>query len=153
MIFVWLLIIFLGFFLPLLICVFAVFSVLGDFMGAPYVPTQTKMVEEILEKARLKRGQTFLELGSGDGRVTRMAVRKFGVVGVGVEMHPFLVWYANVVSKLQHVKNIHFKRGNFFKEDFSKADVIFLFLLPKTLVNLRQKLLNQSKKGTLIISH
>ena len=124
---------------------------MADFYGAPFVPTSGKIIREILEKAKLKKGAVFYELGSGDGRVLRMAVREFGVFGYGVDIHPMLIWYSKIVAKLQNIQNISFKRESFFKTDLKKAEVIFLFLLPKTLEKLSKKL-GKNKKA-LIISH
>lgn len=122
-------------------------------MGAPFVPTFGRYVKEILQKANLKKGQVFLELGSGDGRIVREAVKRYGVKGIGVEIHPLLILYSRWMSKLQGIKDIEFRRGNLFQTDLSQAKVIFLFLLPKTVEKLKDKILQECKKDTLIISH
>lgn len=132
-------------------------------MGAPFVPTFGRYVKEILQKANLKKGQVFLELGSGDGRVVREAVKRYGVKGIGVEIHPVLIWYSRLLTKIvslythpegvKRLKDLTFRRENFFKTDLSQAKVIFLFLLPKTIEKLKDKLLSKCQKGTLIISH
>ena len=142
-----------GLLIPGTIIVFTLFAIIGDFKGAPYVPTSQKMISEILEKASLKKGQHFIELGSGDGRVTRMAVEKFQVDGLGVDIHPLLVLFANWRAKLHKLAHIKFIKQDMFTVDLSQADVVFLFLLPETLVKLRTKLLKDCRKGTLIISH
>lgn len=141
------------FLVPIILIIYAVYGIWADFLGAPYVPTNGKFVEEILEEAKLKKGQTFVELGSGDGRIIREAVKKYGVKGVGVEIHLLLIWYSRLMSKYQNLKNIEFLQKNFFKVDLKKTDVLFLFLLPKTLTKLKEKILKECKKGTLIISH
>lgn len=142
-----------SFLVPIILILYAVYGIMGDFFGAPYVPTNGKFVEEILEEANLKKGQIFIELGSGDGRVVREAVRKHEVKGIGVEIHLLLIWYSRIMSKIQKLKNIEFLQKNFFKVDLKKTDVLFLFLLPKTLIKLKDKILKECKKGTLIISH
>lgn len=142
-----------GLVIPLLISFFAIFNMMGDLFGAPYVATSAKMVDEILAAGQLKKGQVFYELGSGDGRIVRRAVKKYGVYGIGIDIHPMLTFYSKAVARLQHLKNINFLTGNFFKLDLKDAQVIFLFLMPKTLVKLRLKFLKECKKGTLIISH
>lgn len=136
---------------------------MSDFMGAPFVPTFGRYVQEILQKANLKKGQVFLELGSGDGRIVREAVKRYGVVGVGVEYHPVLIWYSRLLTKIvslychpaeaKRLKDLTFRRENFFKTDLSQAQVIFLFLMPKTIEKLKDKILQECKKDTLIISH
>lgn len=150
---IYLIIITLSLIVVLLLIFFVFFGILTDFLGAPFVPTSSKMIREILDQSNLKKGQIFIELGSGDGRVVRFAVKNYGVSGIGIEFHPLLVWYSNFVSKITGLKNIVFKRQNFFSTDLSKANVLFLFLLPKALKKLRPKILKECKKGTLIISH
>lgn len=137
----------------MLLGIYIVFDTISGFLGAPYVATRGKTVKEILEKAKLKKGQVFLELGSGDGRVVRTAVKKYGVKGIGVEFHPILIWYSRLLAKLFGVSGVEFVRGNFYQTDLSKADVIYMFLLPKTMEKLREKILRECKKGTLLISH
>lgn len=144
---------FLLFLVPVILIIYSVFCLLGDFLGAPYVPTNSKMVMEILEKAQFKKNQVFIELGSGDGRVVRAAAQKYQVKGVGVEIHPLLIFYSRFVSKLKGIGNVQFIQGNFFNMNLSAANVIFLFLLPKTLEKLKLKILKDCQKGTLIIAH
>lgn len=142
-----------GTLVPLLIIAFCCYYMLADFFGAPFVPTSGKIVDDILKEAKLKRGQVFLELGSGDGRVVRSAVKNYGVHGVGVEMNIFLVYFSKILAKLAGLTNIEFRTGNFFKKNLSCADVVFMFLMPRTLEQLKQKFLKECKKGVLLISH
>ena len=133
--------------------IYLIFDTIASFKGAPFVASGRWVVAEILKNANLRKGQRFLELGSGDGRVVREAVKKYGVKGIGVEFHPLLVWYSRFLSKIFKVKGVEFIKGNFFKADLSKADVIYMFLLPKTMDKLKLKILKECKKGALLISH
>ncbi len=142
-----------GILLPLFLVSFVIFGIFSEIKGAPFVPTSNQYLKDILEKAKLKKDQTFIELGSGDGRVTRFAVKNFEVRGVGIDIHPILVWYSILISKLQKLKNIQFLKNDFFKYNLQKADILFLFLLPKTLKKLAPKFLKECKKGSLVISH
>ncbi len=137
--------------IPILIGFYAFYAIWGDIKGAPFVPTSNKLIEQILKEAKLKKGQVFVELGSGDGRVVRAAVGDYGVKGLGVDVHPLLIWYSRFLSR--KLKNIKFKRQDFFQTDLKQVDVLFLFLLPKTLIKLRKKILTECKKGSVIISH
>lgn len=142
-----------GFFVPILIGVFGFFAIIGDLLGAPYVPTNIQMVREILKEADLKKDQLFIELGSGDGRVVRAAVNDYQVKGLGIEIHLLLVLYAKFVARVQNLNNIDFRVQNFFNTDLKDSDVLFLFLLPKTLKKLKAKIDDECKKGTLVITH
>lgn len=135
------------------ICVYVLLLIYSWLKGAPYVPTQQKEIEAILQKAKLTEGMQFLELGCGDGRVTRSAVATYNVVGTGVDVNPELILRANLLSKKNKLKNVTFHVKNIFKTDFSKADVIYIYLFPKLIEKMRDKLLNETKQDVFIISH
>ena len=118
---------------------------------APYVPTKRQKAIKLLKMLNLKKGQKFYELGSGDGRVVIEAA-KLGLDSLGIEQS----WMRVIWSKLQAHKhklpNAKFKHGNIFKEDLSKADVVFIYLLPKGVAKLFPKLKKELKKGTIVIT-
>lgn len=135
----------------LLLSCYLIFDLWISVIGAPFVPTKTNIVEEILKRAKLKKGVRFLDLGSGDGRVLRFAVREYGVEGTGVELHPLLLLYAKIKDQNAKLKP-YFIRKNFFDVSFKNYDVIFMFLIPKTVERLKEKF-KKEFKGKLIISH
>lgn len=139
--------------ITVLLILLVISNLLTTFFGAPFLPTKNKDLDEILEVANLKAGQIFFELGSGDGRVVMRAVKKYQVQGVGVELNPLWFLYSIIVSKICGVKDISFKRKNFFDISFSNADVLFIFILPSIFEDLSEKIKKECKKGTLIICH
>src|SRR3989344_7823748 len=116
---------------------------------APYVPTKMEKAIKLLKILNLRKGQKFYELGSGDGRVVLEAAR-LGVDSLGIDQS----WMRVIWSKLQthrfHLPNAKFKHGNIFNEDLSKADVVYIYLLPKGIIKLSPKLKKELKKGSLI---
>src|SRR3989338_8627805 len=76
----------------------------SSIMGAPYVPTSKKHIDEILKKANLDKDQTFMELGSGDGRLVRRAVQVYGVKGIGIDINSLLVLLSRLLAARQHLK-------------------------------------------------
>jgi SAM-dependent methyltransferase len=133
---------------------FYLFSdIIANFIGGPYVPTKQKEIDIILKNANLKKGQVFYDLGSGDGRLVRAAVKKYKVYGFGIEINPLLIFYARIKAKMERIDNISFKRINFFNVNLKKADIIFIFLMPGPLKKLKEKFMAECKKNVLIISH
>lgn len=132
---------------------FLIFNFLGDLLGAPFVPTSAKALEQILQKAHLKKGQVFFELGSGDGRLVIMAAQRFRAKGIGIEVNPLLFWYSLLMAKLLAISNLQFRRENLFNIDLSSANVVFFFLTPSTIKRLAKKITDECKANTLIISH
>lgn len=134
-------------------CIYAVGMLLSSFNGAPYVPTKQKEINQFLKEAGLKKGQFFIELGCGDGRVVRTAVEKYGVKGLGIEINIFLVWLSRLLAWRKHLKGIKFEYGNVFKTPMQDADVVYLFLMPEMLKKLVPRFERECKKSTLFISH
>ncbi len=133
--------------------IYMISLVYSMFMGSPYVKTKTKTLETILQEANLKPNQVFIDLGCGDGIVVRAAVKKYKVVGTGIDINPLLIYRAKIINFFAHAGKITFLKQNIFDADIKKADIIYLFLLPKFLVKLKTKLKNESSKKALIISH
>jgi len=129
------------------------YLIYSDLKGSPYVPTKSRDIERILKMANIKKGCYFYELGCGDGRVTRLAVTKFGVKGFGVDVNPILIWFANLVSRFKKLKHISFKTENIFDTAIKDANVVYLFLMPKLIDKMSDKLMKELKKKTIIISH
>lgn len=125
----------------------------SSFRGSPYVPTKYEVIEALLKKAELKKGVKFLELGCGDGRVTRIAVERFGVNGTGVDINGVLIFFARWKSRFIPRTQITFYRKNAFDVDISSFDVIYLFLMPEMLTKLKSKLESEHKKKSVFISH
>lgn len=118
--------------------------------GAPYLPTQKKQVEVGLDLLDLKKGQTFYELGSGDGRVLkRAAVRGYNCVGY--ELNPLLYIFSRIYT-WKYRKNVKIVWGDFWKADLASADGIFVFLLDKYMAKLDKKIIS-SKKPVRLVSY
>ncbi len=113
---------------------------------APYVPTKTTRIKKLLKEIPLKN-KNFYELGSGDGRVVIEAA-KLGAKAYGIEQSLLRVLY----SRLKSPKNAHFIHGDIFKINLSKADIVFIFLLPKGVEKLKPKLKKELKKGSIAIT-
>jgi len=141
-----------GLFLSFVLIIFAWSMIIFGFFGPPAVPTPKKIIKEALKEVSPKKGDIFIDLGSGYGSVVKMAVRQFGVKGLGIEINPLLIWWSRFSAYLIGLKNIEFKRENFFKTDLTKADVIFVYLLPKHLPKMAGKIKKECKSGTIIIS-
>ena len=93
------------------------------------------------------------DLGSGEGTALITAAKEFGARGVGVEIDPFRAWQSKVAVMLAGVSDkVEIKRENFFEVDVSDATVVFMYLIPRTLVKLREKFLKELKPGTRVVT-
>jgi len=147
----------------MLIIIFSLFQILfalffaylcvAFITGAPYVPSTTPTAETMIALSHLKKGMTVYDLGSGDGKLLLLAA-KHGVKAVGFEINPFLVFFTNIKSFFSpYKKTVSARIQNFWTADLTRADVIFVYLLPWRMDTLESKLKKDCKKGTLIVSN
>ena len=117
-----------------------------------WVPTPEALVQKMLDMAKLTPGDVHFDLGSGDGR-TVIAAAKRGTKAVGIEYNPDMVELSKRNAQKEGVTaRAEFIRGDIFETDFSKADVLTLYLLPSLNLKLRPTILNM-KPGTRVVSH
>lgn len=122
-------------------------------LDVPYVPTHEMVVNEMLAMAEVKGTDVLYDLGSGDGRIPITAAQKFGTRGVGIDLNPERIKEANEnLQKAGVGDKVRFIEGDIFKQDFSEATVVTLYLLPDVNMKLRPQIL-QMKPGTRVVSH
>lgn len=123
-------------------------------MGAPYVPTKNKLAVDILKEIKFKKNGLFVELGSGDARITRTAVKNYPIHGMAVDVNGLLIIWSKILSKFDGTRErIDFVVKNILSVDLKKADYIYLFLFPALIEKLLPKFKKELRKGTIIISH
>ena len=117
-----------------------------------WVPTSQALVNRMLDMAKLAPGEIHYDLGSGDGRTVITAAKR-GAKAYGVEFNPNMVALSRRNAQKEGVGDkAQFIQGDIFQTDFSKANVITLFLLPELNVKLRPKILDM-KPGTRVVSN
>lgn len=122
-------------------------------LDVPYVPTNQKVVDAMLELAQVDGDDILYDLGCGDGRIVVTAAKKYGTQGTGVDIDPQRISEANAnAEKAQVTDKVKFIEGNLFDVDLSDASVVTLYLLPDVNLKLKPKLL-KLKPGTRIVSH
>lgn len=108
----------------------------------------------MLELGELKAGQLHYDLGSGDGRLVVAAARDFGARSVGFEIDQKLIDASRRQIADLNISNLaSIESRDLFAADFSKPDLITVYLLPKALERLKPLLEQQMKPGSLVVSH
>lgn len=135
----------------LLLCgIILLFGVVQLF-GPPYVPTLAHQKEVAFQLLDLKKGQIFLELGSGDGRMLLEAAKR-GHRAVGVELNPLLVIVSLIVT-YKYRKSVKIIWGNIWTSPWPDADGIFAFLLPKYMVALDVQIEKRHTRPVKLVSN
>lgn len=120
------------------------------FFGAPYLPTLRPQALEALKLLNLKPGQTLIELGSGDGRVLRLAAQR-GINVVGYELNPILVLVSYVVTFRQR-RNVKIIWGNYWNTAWPPADGVYAFLIQGYMERLNTKVAQYQYKPVKLVS-
>jgi len=130
--------------LVILILAFALFSV-GLFFELPYVATKT-----IIKLAGIKKGETVIDLGSGDGRLL-FAAAKLGATAVGYELNPLLVIITTLRARIMGLsKNVIVKKRSLWEADLKTADAVFVYGRKHTMKRFEDFVYKNCKKGTRI---
>jgi SAM-dependent methyltransferase len=118
-----------------------------------WLPTPDAMVERMLRMAKTTSADVVYDLGAGDGRLPIVAAKEFGATAVGIEYDRDLAALARRNAERAGVAGrVSIVAGDIFKEDFSRATVVTLYLLPDLNQQLRPQLLAM-KPGTRVVSH
>jgi precorrin-6B methylase 2 len=117
-----------------------------------WVPTPQSLVEKMLDMAKVTPKDYVIDLGSGDGRTVITAAKR-GAKAHGIEYNPDMVELSKRNAEKEGVADkATFEKADLFQSDFSKAQVVTMFLLPTINMKLRPTILNL-KPGTRIVSN
>lgn len=141
------LIIFIVLLISLILLFWAISGLLAILYGAPTIGSESKIIIEALKLAKLKKGETFLDLGCGWGKVLDIAQNKFGAKVIGFEISP-ICWLWNKLRGRQVIYT------DLTKIDFRKfpADIIYLYLSTQLMKKMTPLLKKELTKGRRIIS-
>jgi ribosomal protein L11 methylase PrmA len=132
---------------------FILYLLVAFVTGGPFVPSAYQRAKRMVVMAKITKGQTVIDLGSGDGRILLLAAQA-GARARGVEINPYLVWYTRLRAKLAGVgKEIQVTTGNLWTFPLKGADVVFVYLLPWRMKELAAKLSRELAPGTRVISN
>lgn len=151
--------IFLG--LMLVLAWVLLFIILSEFVAflrtrVPFVPTHAGDVKFIVEKLKLSPTDVFYDLGSGNGKVVFLVEKLSGAKTVGFELGWWTILFAKIRLKILDLRfkrkhHIKFKNKNFFKENWSGANVIYCYLYPPLMGRIEEKFLAELKPGSIAI--
>lgn len=121
--------------------------------GPVFIPSADDKLQTMLKLAKPKKSDRIIDLGSGDGKVI-IALAQQGLDAEGIEINPLLVRKTQQqIKKLGLSKKAKVKRGNFWKFNYAKYDLVFLYGTSYIMKKLETKLLRELKPGAKIISN
>jgi len=114
-----------------------------------YAPSPETTVSKLLTLLEIDKRNTFVDLGSGDGR-TVIDAAKYGMTAAGVEANPALIAEAKNNARLNKVR-VKFITGDLLEADLSPYTVVFMYL-GKPLCDLLLDKVRTLPVGTTVIS-
>jgi len=124
-----------------------------SWQGAPFVPTNQKVVEAMVKLAEVKPGDKAVDLGSGDGRLV-IALAQAGAEAHGYEINPLLVlWARRRIKKAGLASKAFIHLKSFWSVDLSVFNIVTFFGIPYILNKLEKKLSQELKPGARVASH
>lgn len=140
--------------LALLMLAYLHSSVISLWRGAPFVPTKQEFMRAILQTAHLQKDMVFLELGCGDGRMVCLAVKRYGVRGIGVDVSRLWLWIGILRARIMGIAHtVTFLHQNILDTDMSEADVIYVYMMPRFLEAHGDVFITKAKRGAVVLSH
>ena len=118
--------------------------------GALYVSTTRARIAAFIDAVPMKKGQTMVDLGCGDGRVLREVGKNYKIRTIGFEINLLAYIKARVLSL--GLKQVEIRRQNFWSQNLAGADLVFCYLYPDVMQRLSAKLKAELRPGTLVVS-
>lgn len=125
-----------------------------DSPWSPWWRISKKKAKVACRLAKVLSKDLVYELGSGDGTFLMVAVKEFKARGVGIEIEPFRWFISTLIIHISKVQDkVKVIRRNFFEVDLSEATIIFVYLVPRVILKLKPKFLEELKPDTKVISY
>ncbi len=118
-----------------------------------WVPTNDAVADAMLKVANVKPTDLVYDLGAGDGKIAIAAAKNFGATAVGIEYNKEMADLATRNTQRAGVADkVKIINGDIFVEDFSKATVVTMYLLPDLNLKIRPTILKMAP-GTRIVTN
>ena len=120
---------------------------------SPFISTKFKTILAILKELELNGSEHVYELGAGKAGFLRAVEQKFKnskLTGVEYSFWPYTLARFQIILSGSKIKMV---KKNIFKVSLKEADVIYCFLNIDMMKKLEDKIRNECRTGTLVISY
>ena len=139
----------------LVFSIFWLFIIASAFLGflltrVPFVPTYASDVKFIVEKLKISSKDVVYDLGSGNGKVVFLIEELTGAKTKGFEQTLWTHLWAKL-HKLVRRSKAEFTNADFFKANWSEANIIYCYLYPPLMGRIADKFRAEMKPGSIAI--
>jgi len=147
------------FFLPvlifeLLLVIAGIYMIWSWINQTPFYPSSARRLVNLINSGEIKLPEhpKFVDIGSGDGRIVD-AMANLCEISEGVEFNPYLSLWSKLKLFLKRKQNTKIYNQDFFKHDFSKYNVAYLYIFNEQIHRLQKKLFEEMPKGSILITN
>ena len=118
---------------------------------APFLGIDRHAVSQALTAAAVTAADVLVDLGSGDGRICRVAAADYGATAVGYELDAALLQQARDAN-VDFIHQVSFHRQDLLTVNLQSYSVVTVFLLPETLDRLAHSFRTVLERGGRVVS-
>ncbi|HIC99415.1 MAG TPA: class I SAM-dependent methyltransferase [Pyrodictiaceae archaeon] len=119
----------------------------------PWVPSRDEVIKAILSIVKPSRKDVVFDIGCGDGRVATTLASTYGVRTICIELREDLARKAQKLARERRVEHLlEIVVGDMYTFSFSRATIVYMYLLTSANYLLRPKLDKELQPGTIVIS-
>ena len=121
--------------------------------GIGPLPSSGKARRVVLSASETTGAGPIIDLGSGWGLLVIALARKYPdreIIGYELSSVPY--YFSQLIKQFLGLDNLKLKREDFLRAELSGASVLVCYLFPGGMVSLEEKLLNELKGNTRVIS-
>lgn len=115
----------------------------------PFVPTPDKKIKILLDNLEIKEDNNFVDIWCGDWRIMASVEEKFPKINVYGYENSILPYQKAIKNKQKNNLNYTVYKKDFLKENLSKYDVIYCYMIPYMMPKIWSKIKKECKKWTL----
>ncbi len=144
----------------LLVMIWAAFYLIWSFIATfqaswvPYVPSYNQDLKRMKELLKLEKWKTMIDLWCWDGKALRFFSVNFWIskwVGLDFNLPAILYW--KFLNKFHNITNVEIRKWDFLKEDISKFDYVYVYLLAEYLEKIEDFVFENMRDDAIIISN
>lgn len=135
--------------LTIFLLFFSISLLISTFFGAPFIDTESKLIDAIIHLGEPKNNDKFYDLGCGSGKIVAAFAKKLVKQSVGVEISPLA--YLMASNRVKKYNNANIILKNFDKLDFSDATIVYCYLFPALVQKLAKRFETELLSGAKVI--
>ncbi len=124
------------------------------FSKVPFVPLNSFLMKESIKLLKIKDGDSFVDIGSGNGKVVFHVAKNYPVkISKGIELEMWLVLWSKFLRFFSIGKErIVFEKKDALKSNYSDFNKVYMYLMPQFIQSIMEILEKDLPRGAIVVS-